>query len=154
MNNKSIIGTIIVSALITLSGCSPEDISDAVDGASHDKVTVVIVNNDQLKVQWEKNYNGYSEVLSRKTGVTKRTGYFLTANSTGNYEIVCSINSYSPVTFSCQDTGSGYVSNPRFPDMEEDTIYNIQVSEGTEHNYQDITTSIIYNTTSNSLELR
>jgi len=153
MNNNLLLGTIAIGALLSFSGCTPEDLLKEIT-SSHDNVTVSIISSDTLKVQWEKNYSGYSEVLSRRSGVSSRTGYFLTANTTDDYEIVCTISSYAPVEFSCQDTGSGYVSYPRFPDMLEDTIYNIQVSEGVEHDYQDVAESIIYNSSSNSLEFR
>ena len=153
MNNKLFLGTIAISALLSFSGCTPDDLLNEVT-SSHDSLNISIINSDTLKVKWEKNYNGYSEVLSRRSGVTSRTGYFLTANTTDDYEIICTISSYAPVEFSCQDTGSGYVSYPRFPDMLEDTVYNIQISEGTEHDYQDVAKSIIYNSSSNSLEFR
>jgi len=153
MNNKLFLGTIAISALLSFSGCTPDDLLNEVT-SSHDSLNISIINSDTLKVKWEKNYNGYSEVLSRRSGVSTRTGYFLTANSKDTYEITCSINNYDPIKFSCQDIGSGYIPFPSFPNMIKDEIYNIQVSEGTEHNYQDVEKSIMYSSSSNSLVFR
>ena len=157
MNTKKFFTTTLLGATIFLfSGC--EDLVSAISDTSsgHDSISVTQLNATTLQFSWEKKYSGYSEVLSRESGVSRRTGYFMTQNAKGSYELTCSINDYSSdsVKLSCTNTGSGYLSTfSSFPKMKFNTNYNIEISEGTSHDYRGASATIRYNEASNSLQV-
>lgn len=143
-----------VVTMLSLSGC---DATRGGDSSSDDSIKVTLPSDTRIVIGWEKNYSGYSEVLARESGVTRRTGYFMTQNSTGNYELTCDINTQfsREVGFTCKSTGSGYLSTySQLSKMKNDTVYNFQISQGTEHNYQEVSYKVAYNASSNRLEFR
>ncbi len=143
-----------IIGLSMLTACVPED--DSSTSSSHDSVRVTSVDDMTVKVQWKKNYVGYSEVLSRESGVTERKGYFMTSNTTGSYEVTCNITEISSeVIFECINTGgSGFFEDKVLPKMKLDTVYNIQVSEGINNEDQAVSAKLFFNSNTQKLELR
>lgn len=151
-------------ALIVLSGCMETSVdsygvdSYGVDtsGSGHDNLKVKLLDNATVQFSWKKGYAGYSEVLLRKEGVSSRTGYFMTHNYKGNYQLTCYVDStyYGYVDFECVSTGADKLSsNATLPKVYFDTTYTVQMSEGIEHNYQNVTARLRYNSSSGSLEI-
>ncbi len=142
----------IIIGLSMLTACVPEDDTTS---SSHDSVSVTSVDDMTVKIQWKKNYVGYSEVLSRENGVTEREGFFMTSNITGSYEVTCNIFEISTeVKFECINTSSGFPGDRVLPTMKLDTVYNIQVSEGFDHEYQAVSAKLYFNSNTQNLELR
>jgi len=163
---KIILSTVAIGVTILFSGCGVTDVASdfspsipsggSQSASGHDKVKVTLLDDNTLRIHWDKNYRGFSEVLARADGVNHRTNYFMTPNSTGSYELTCYTNSleYSRVVFDCVNTGNGYLSESSIlPPLTYDTIYNIQVSENINHDYQSISAKLSYNSTTNALEL-
>ena len=143
----------VTTALVLLTGC---EVTDELS-SSDDKINVSLLGTQTMVIEWEKKYTGYSEVLARQSGVTKRTGYFMTHNSKGNYEMTCTVSSQSSskVSFSCNSTGSDSLSTyNNFPSIYMDETYNIQGSQGTSHDYKDVVAKIFYSSASGQLQLR
>ena len=143
------------AVLLSFSGCG-EISNESTYGSGHDTLNVKLLDTKTVQFTWNKKYNGYSEVLLRQEGENSRTGYFMTHNYTGNYQLTCYIaHTYSNYAdFECSSTGSKSLSSSAtLPRVYFDTIYNVQMSEGLEHNYQAVTARLTYDSSSQALVL-
>jgi len=156
---KNLIVTVMVIGLFSIfTGCGAEN--DVIDSSgssssSHDSVTVDLLDDSSFRIKWDKNFSGYSEVISRKEGDTSSYEHVMTDNDTGNYAITCSIRAIytSEVTFNCISVGSDNKNNPSFSDMLVDKIYYIQAREGLDHDTRPVAGSIHFNSSTQALEL-
>lgn len=141
-------------AITALVGCSNDESSST----DHDVVTVTLLDEMTVKIHWDKNYVGYSAVLSRESGDTDFTGLVMSSNTTGSYELTCSVLSITTmVSFDCINTGDGYLSDYHdLTTMDIDTEYDIQVAElvGLDTIYQPAVATLFFNSTTQYLELR
>ncbi|MDX2506139.1 MAG: hypothetical protein QNL62_16900 [Gammaproteobacteria bacterium] len=140
-------------AIIALVGCTSD--SDDESSTDHDVVTVTMLDEMTVNIHWDKNYVGYSAVLSRESGDTSFTGLVMTSNTTGSYELTCSVVSITTrVSFDCINTGDGYLPDFDLTTMTIDTEYDIQASEGIDHDDQPVAATLFFNSTTQNLELR
>jgi hypothetical protein len=170
MKNVKRIGlNIILGATVAavISGCGETASSDfntfasgggsgGSSGSGNDTLKVIKKADDRVLFQWKKNYSGYSEVLSRKEGVSGRSGYFMTQNATGSYELECTITDrgYRAISWGCVSTGSGYLASyAELGRMENDKYYNLILSQGFSHEEIDTGISLYYDSISRTIEV-
>jgi len=152
-STRSFSSATFIIGISMLAACVPVD--DSSTSSKHDAINVTLVDDMTVKINWEKNYVGYSEVLSRKSGVTERKGYFMTSNTTGSYELTCNIDEIGvDIKFNCINTGSGNIGVGQLPLMDYDTVYNIQGSEGLANEDQAISAKLYFSSSTQNLELR
>jgi len=97
---RSLIVTIVI---VTMNGCGDIGSSENSDSNS-DKLKITQSEND-FNLVWNKNYNGYSEVVFMKEITEEERGdVILSNNYTGKHTLSCNLssNSLDSVLYSCK----------------------------------------------------
>ncbi len=130
----------VAAALMT--GCSVEDaVSDISSGSvgggsgsGNDSFTIQKQGSDFV-INWNKNYNGYSEIIYTDGSTGARgNGYPFTNNATGNYTLTCSLfgENNRKVYYHCVRPDITATSRVT---LEKGVEYQWLVSYGTEHEH-------------------
>jgi len=159
--------TAITLAAMLLTGCGEEDfIKPAKTGTSLDSSGVISDSvdtggststqggqdsfnisktSDGFKINWNKGYEGYSEIIYQKVGTdrTRGDGYPFTNNATGSYTLTCVKvgDETDSVRYSCSRSDITLTSSVT---LQKGVQYEWLSSYGFEHEHSEPTATMEY----------